>query len=179
MDILTGLDLLAALRDWGEARVVGSVALDLIVKRDIDVHLLVRHADLWAVAHAVLARLTVGVGGSASTHIHDYAAAGGLKVGIENYPGASGEWTIDIWITNRSDKTAFAQTERLKRALTPTQRARIMAIKRALVQEGAYPAGTGLLIYQAVTEQGIDSVAAFRAHLHETGDQGGGRQDSV
>jgi hypothetical protein len=39
-EIIARLGLLEMLRSYGRAEVVGSVALDLVVRRDIDIHLL-------------------------------------------------------------------------------------------------------------------------------------------
>lgn len=51
--VIEELGLLGLLWGYGRAGVVGSVALDLIVKRDIDVHLLVAGRDLLEVVDGV------------------------------------------------------------------------------------------------------------------------------
>jgi catabolite regulation protein CreA len=51
--IIEELDLLRLLSAYGEARIVGSVALDLIVKLDIDIHLLVDDPDVLEVANGI------------------------------------------------------------------------------------------------------------------------------
>ena len=51
--VIEELGLLGLLRGYGRAGVVGSVALDLIVKRDIDIHLLVEGRDLLEVVDGV------------------------------------------------------------------------------------------------------------------------------
>ena len=51
--VIEELGLLGLLRGYGRAGVVGSVALDLIVKRDIDIHLLVEGRDLLKVVDGV------------------------------------------------------------------------------------------------------------------------------
>lgn len=50
-DIVNSLVLLEAAGDFGDARAMGSVALDLLVQRDIDIHVLPAHPiDLTASA---------------------------------------------------------------------------------------------------------------------------------
>ena len=51
--IIDELGVMPVLRSVGEARIVGSVALDVIVKRDIDVHLVVN--DLFSAIDEIYA----------------------------------------------------------------------------------------------------------------------------
>jgi hypothetical protein len=51
--IIEELDLLRLLSTYGEARIVGSVALDLIVKLDIDIHLLFDDPDVLEAANGI------------------------------------------------------------------------------------------------------------------------------
>jgi hypothetical protein len=73
-EIIARLGLLEMLRGYGRAEVVGSVALDLVVRRDTDIHLL------------------LGPGAGGAVGAADAAAArGSVKFGIDRYPGPSGE----------------------------------------------------------------------------------------
>ena len=58
--IIAELDLFAILSRHGEARLVGSVALDLIVKLDIDIHLLVGTSEVLAVAGSICRQILDG-----------------------------------------------------------------------------------------------------------------------
>ena len=55
--IITELSLLELLRRFGDARLVGSVPLDLIVKLDIDIHVLVSIRDLLNTVDSIYHRL--------------------------------------------------------------------------------------------------------------------------
>jgi len=55
--IIEELDMLRLLSAYGEARIVGSVVLDLIVKLDIDIHLLVDNPDVLEVANGISSSL--------------------------------------------------------------------------------------------------------------------------
>lgn len=64
-------------------------------------------------------------------------------------------------MTNRIETTAFALVDDLGQTLTAGQRTQIMALKHALVERGSYTAGTGALLYEAVTAYGVDGLASF------------------
>ncbi len=158
--ILDGLSLLPVLRRYGDARVVGSVALDLIVKLDIDVHVLISDPDLLSVAQSVSRHLLD------QAHVHevrlsDYRASGAVKVGVDAYPGHSGIWSIDVWITNRPETIGFALVDRFKDSLSPEQRAAILQIKRHYHERGELRNGLSGLIYEAVVDRAVRSVEEF------------------
>ena len=165
--IVADLALLEVTRRFGRAELVGSVALDLIVKRDIDVHLLIGTTDLLAVAdgiyHVLLDHPRVR-----EVRITDWRAEGGVKIGIDAYPGPSGDWSIDIWITDRAETTAFDETRRLRGRLTEEHRAAILAIKRAYHARGALRDGISKRIYEAVVDKGVRSEAEFLRYLEWT-----------
>ncbi|MEW6398120.1 MAG: hypothetical protein AB1503_02990 [Bacillota bacterium] len=82
--ILEETQLLSILAPHGEARVVGSVALDLVVKRDIDVHLLVAEGtDLFDVACSVCRKL-FGQGNVHELRITPYPEKGSVKVAVDH-----------------------------------------------------------------------------------------------
>jgi hypothetical protein len=162
--IIAGLALLDLAGRYGRAEVVGSVALDLIVKLDIDVHLLADTPDLLAVTdriyHALLDHPRVQ-----EVRITDYRAEAGVKIGIDAYDGPSGAWSIDIWVTDRVEATAFDDTRELRRCLTPAHRAAILAIKRAYHARHELHDGLSRRIYEAVVDKGVRSEDEFRRYL--------------
>jgi hypothetical protein len=163
-EIIRELALLDLLSRYGDARVVGSVALDLVVKLDIDIHLLVAADDLLAVVDSVYRQL-LDRPRVREVRISDYRDEGAVKIGIDRYPGPSGTWSIDLWITNRVETTAFATVERLRRELLPEHRQAILAIKRHYDRQGLLRDGLSSRIYEAVLAGGVRSVKAFEAYL--------------
>lgn len=162
--ILDRLTLMELLQPFGEAQVVGSVALDLLVKLDIDIHLLVNAPDLLSIVDCIYHSLFD------REHIHevritDYRKDGGVKLGIDAYPGASGNWSIDIWVTDHPETTAFSFTERLMHALQPEHREIILRLKQYYHQAGLLRDGLSLLIYKAVVEQGVRTIEEFQPLL--------------
>jgi len=166
--IIQKLDLLDILGQHGEARVVGSCAVDLVVERDIDIHVVVETSELLSVVdriyHQLLDRGQVRV-----VRISDYREQGGVMVGIDRYPGASGNWSIDIWVTDKVETTGFALVERLNRELRPEHRAAILDIEGAYHRQGTLRRGLSAVIYRAVIDNGVRSVEGFRKFLADRG----------
>ena len=159
--IIQSLTLFELLAPFGTVRLVGSVALDLIVKLDIDIHLLVETADLYAVVdpiyHALLNQPLVS-----EIRISDYRPRSGLKIGVDVYPGPSGLWSIDLLVTDHAETTGFALSERLARELTTQHRTVIMSIKQALNAQGRLRDGISKRVYLAVLEGGVRSFDEFQ-----------------
>jgi len=84
-EIIDGLALLELLGQYGRAEIVGSVALGLVVKPDIDLHLLVSGTDLLAVTDALYHRL-LSRDGVTEVRISDYRNEGGLKIALTPTP---------------------------------------------------------------------------------------------
>jgi hypothetical protein len=139
------LNLLSLLSAYGQAEIVGSAALDLIVKPDLDIHLLTTNDDLFEVVsqitRSLLEKEKVG-----EVRLSDYRADGGIKIGIDAYPAASGVWSIDIWVTNRIETTAFEFTRQLKQRLEKEERLAILAFKHHYYQQGQLRDGISLEI---------------------------------
>ena len=92
-NIIEDLNLLETLGELGEARIVGSVVLNLIVKLDIDVHVVVTKTDLLKAVNEVYSRLLERPEID-EVRISDYRPDG-VKLGIDCYRGESGDWSID------------------------------------------------------------------------------------
>ena len=127
-DIIQQLTLFEIIGQYGEARLVGSCALDLIVKLDIDIHLVVGTTDLLNVVDSIYHQL-LECRRVKEVRISDYRDQGGVKIGVDRYPGASGIWSIDIWVTDRVGTTGFALVDRLNQELQPEHRKVILKIK--------------------------------------------------
>jgi len=161
--IIKELDLLRLLSTYGEARIVGSIALDLIVKLDIDIHLLVDNPNVLEVANGIFNSLLTyeNVPEVRITKISGHS----IKIGVDKYPSNSGDWSIDILVTNNPSATAFASVECLRVSLTPEQRETILALKRHYYAEGKLRDGMSYRIYKAVIERGVRTIDEFEGQL--------------
>ena len=128
--IIDELGLVEMLRKYGETKIVGSVALNLIVKPDIDIHVLVEEADILEVSNQILPEL-FSRDKINEVRVTDYRdTSDGIKLGIDGYPDASGPWDIDIWITNNVETTGFEHVKLFNEQLSEKQREIILEIKR-------------------------------------------------
>ena len=139
--IIEELGLLDFLGTLGESWLVGSVALDLIVKPDIDIHLLTDHDDLLKTSDQIYHYL-LNQPKIKEIRITDWREDGGIKLGVDVYPGSSEMWSIDIWITNRVETTGIKLVDELKDRLKPEHRQAIMEIKRHYYQQKKFKENT-------------------------------------
>jgi hypothetical protein len=163
-DIIRRLSLIQLLSRYGDARVVGSVALDLIIRRDIDIHLLVEANDLFSIVDNIYRDLLTKEH-VRDVRISDYRERSGILIAIDSYPGASGDWSIDIWITNRKERTGFTLVERLSQELHPEQREVIMKIKGIYHERGQLHDSMSNAIYEAVIDAGVRNLEGFQQFL--------------
>lgn len=158
--ILKALDLVEVLSRYGRAEVVGSVALDLIVKLDLDIHLLIDHADLFGVVNSITEYL-LDHPKVREVRITDWRDEGGIKIGVDEYAGPSGNWTIDIWVTDQIESTAFETVQEILGKLTAENRDVILSLKEHYYRQGKLRNGLSLKIYRAVLDGGINTVSEF------------------
>jgi phosphoglycolate phosphatase len=157
--------LLSTLTECGQAGLKGSVALDLVVKRDIDFDLVAKGDLLDTVDHVYHQLLNIK--GVREVRITDYRAEGGIKIGIDDYAGPSGSWSIDIWITNRTETTGAALVRRLRRTLLPEHRKAILRIKRLYHERDLLRDGLSTRIYRAVLDHGVRTPEQFERFLDQ------------
>ncbi|MFW9968530.1 MAG: hypothetical protein ACFFEA_15385 [Candidatus Thorarchaeota archaeon] len=165
--IIEDLDIMGLLNAYGHARIVGSVALDLIVKRDIDIHALVLLRDTIEMAQHLMSMLLKAEGVNEVT-VKDYRERASLKVGIDEYQGPSGPWSIDIWLTTDVSTTGFAIVDELEKSLDENMREVILNIKRHYHIRDLLQNGLSSLIHRAVTEGGVQNANEFEQWLART-----------
>lgn len=163
--IIGELRLIDLLSHYGKADVVGSVAYDLIVKLDIDIHVLVPEGtDLLntvdRIYHQLLDHERVR-----EVRISDYREDHAVKIGIDRYTEKSGDWSIDIWVTDKAEETAFGYVDHLRKALRPEHREAILCIKEYYHELGQLRNGMSVLIYGAVIDNNVRTVEEFKRFL--------------
>ena len=157
-EILSRLNLIQLLDKYGETRMVGSVALELIVKLDLDLHVLVSKYALMDAVNKVTVEL-LDDKRIDEVRISDYRPEG-VKIGIDKCPSESGNWTIDIWLTTDISTTAFGHVEHILAELTPEKRDRILSLKEYYYKQGRLRDGISTIIYQAVLN-GVTNLKEF------------------
>jgi hypothetical protein len=164
LQVIEELDIMGLLRSYGKADVVGSVALDLIVKRDIDIHVLTFLQDPFGLVGEILPVL-LDKKWARNLRVDKFTGKKAVKVALDAYPGPTGPWDIDIWITNEVSSTAFESTKILQEELTPIQRESIIEIKEYYHSLGVLRNGLSSRIYDAVVNYGVRTVQDFKNYL--------------
>jgi hypothetical protein len=165
--VIEDLDIMGLLNAYGHARIVGSVALDLIVKRDIDIHVLVLLRDIMEMAQHLMSVL-LKIDGVNEVTVKDYRERASLKVGIDEYYGESGPWSIDIWLTTDVSTTGFVLVDELEESLDEDMREVVLTIKRHYHIRDLLQNGLSSLIYRAVTEGRVQNANEFEQWLART-----------
>ena len=168
--VIGDLNLLDLLKEHGETELVGSVALDLIVKPDIDIHLLIKDPDLLGKVNEVYSILLEHPKIS-EIRISDYRP-NGVKIGIDQYRGEFRSWDIDIWISDKPESIAFEQTKTILSKLTAENRRTIIELKQHYFRLGQLRNGLSLKIYNAVLDHKVRNIDDFERYLASTNIEG-------
>ena len=78
LDVMEKLRLVEILEKYGDTRLVGSVVLELIVKLDIDIHVLLSHGNLMDITNKITSKL-LSIEGIREVRITDYHWVDGGK----------------------------------------------------------------------------------------------------
>ncbi|MDZ4124809.1 MAG: hypothetical protein U1E02_11630, partial [Hydrogenophaga sp.] len=115
--IVEQLELFTLLAPYGHAELVGSVVLDLIVKRDIDIHIIAKNPALITQA-TQLAGLFLENPAITTIRISPYRTmphgAQALHLALDNISGPSGLWSIDLWLATDKAITGIEKTKYLQ-----------------------------------------------------------------
>lgn len=160
--------LLSVIKHFGEARIIGSYALDTMTWRDIDISIELpdeQNVALFFKIGEKIAKKFQIAKMSFSNHF------------IRNFPGydhglywgillkyAEHEWKIDLWGYGETDyKKHMAEFDELQQKLQYADRNAILCIKHVISQHPEYRGDlyNSMAIYQAVSEDKITSVEEF------------------
>jgi len=186
MRLLRRMGLMKLVREVGEAWVVGSVPLKLIVKPDIDVHVLVQ--DGWhrppaceedekttggtpvppgplATRPEVDAALAITRGlmercGVRKLDMLRFLFRDAVKIGFDSRVGKR-TWHIDVWVTADPENTGVAPTRWVRRRLTPELRQAILKLKRYYAKRDMCKFGMSGELYRAVIQAGVRTPRQF------------------
>lgn len=183
--VLADLDLVRLLEAVGRPVIVGSVALGLMVWRDVDFNVMCDDLDpdrIFAAVRPLAAHPGVSRLRFANEHGPLNAtwseSDGGFYWGVHFFTGgtlAGNRWKIDLWFLPESEtRPEFALIERCARELTPETRLAILRIKDEWHDHPAYRKTVlSVHIYDAVLDHGVRTPAEFAAYLREHGKETG------
>lgn len=173
------LKLNELLESVGQPIRVGSSAMGLMVRRDIDITVVCAALN----DNTLAALAEIGVKLMQRT---DYVTAvrfrndmgkwnaepekypDGLYLGLSVMAPNGLAWTVDIWLVDKPERQPdLAHIRTLLPRLTDADRSIILGIKHALARnEQAANKIPSVLIYDAVMDHGVKTPAAFEAWLH-------------
>ncbi|WP_107082207.1 hypothetical protein [Streptomyces caatingaensis] len=173
--VAADLGLAELLAPAGEAVRVGSAALGLMVRRDLDVTVVCPVLDAAATV------LVAGIGARLAVHDRvrevrflddtgpwntDPRYPDGLYLGVTCRSPAGRPWTLDLWFVDDPGRQPdLAHLAELPPRLTDARRATILAIKHVLAGRDANGGARvpSHEVYRAVLDAGVTTVEAFDA----------------
>jgi hypothetical protein len=171
--VLADLDLFSVLGRAGRPVQTGSVALGLMVWRDIDVTILCPRLEVATVLepHCALAShrgvRQVQFRNDTGAWNVDPAYPDGLYLGVDYGTAGGHDWKLDLWfLLEGTTQYDLRHIETLPPRLTPVTRLAILRIKDAWYTRPAYRSQVRSYdIYEAVLDHGVRTPAEFEAHL--------------
>jgi len=173
--LLEKWDLLNFLSKYGDAYPVGSVALDLMTWRDIDLEVICAKEPSKDDAIDV-SRYLFKIKGFRKVSPIDYSDGDGIKkpkglyIGAEYVDEDKIKWKVDVWLLSTSLARTKEKTEEIRSRLTPEYRKIILDIKSQVHNHPLYRKKIiSVDIYDAVTEKKVKNIDEFKAYLKEKG----------
>lgn len=153
---------------YGDPVVVGSVALGLVVRPDIDLEIYADSPRTWDGFTIITDLAELPKLRAVRYKDNRDRREAGLYWKLEYELTADQLWTVDMWLFDRSRRAASASPmiEPVLAALTDEKRDTILAIKEEAAALGSRAHGHWL--YRAVLNEGVRSFAAYQAWI---GDQ--------
>ena len=158
------LDQLKLLQRWkavGDPVVVGSVALGVVVRPDVDLEIYADHPSIRD-GFGVVADLAELPNVRAVRYKDERdRPSQGLYWRLDYELTWAETWHVDMWVFPRTlaHRSSTDLTEALMNALTDDRRDAILAIKEDAVGQGAR--AHGYWVYRAVIDDGVDSYAGY------------------
>ncbi|HII4513749.1 S-4TM family putative pore-forming effector [Clostridium perfringens] len=156
------LGLINFLKQYGQVEIVGSVANNLIVNKDIDIHLLTNN-NINNISKKLIEFLKC-INEIRNIKIEDYnLEKKSICVIVENY----NNWDIEIWITTDIKYTGFKMKKELKEKLDCDKRNTILNIKKYYNEKGLLHGEMSTNIYRAVLYNNVNNINEFKEYIVE------------
>lgn len=174
---MRSLNIFKKLNVVGEANLIGSMALDLMVYRDIDIEVLVPKLDKKLIS-GIIRKIALEFQRRIDFSLMDNTVdtkekfPKGIYLGIKYHPGldwvsdfSNNEetWKIDIWFVDSQNARSLKTTEEIKSKLNAKYKRIILEIKSHLYKSPGYRKDFGAIdIYRAVIEKGVRDLESFK-----------------
>jgi hypothetical protein len=185
--VLVNLDLLPLLKKYGDPKIVGSMALELMTWRDIDIEIIVGELDKKVIAEVIEALVIKTVVRIDITFTDNRFKFGleekipkslyiGLKYFGEDIPpgemlGANPKaWKLDLHFIMKEDARGGIKTTEIASKLTDENRRIILEIKEVVAENPQHRKQIfSLDIYKAVLDHGVKNLEDFQSYLARDG----------
>jgi hypothetical protein len=172
-EVLIDLDLISLLSAVGEPVRVGSSAMGLMVRRDIDITVICTRLELNAVIEAGFSlanhpKVREIVFRNDTGHWNtDPNYPDGLYLGIRYRSAAGDTWNTDIWFVDQPERQPdLAHLRTIPPRLDDQTRTAILALKAAWVGRPEYGSGVSSAdVYSAVLDGGVRTLEQFDGWL--------------
>lgn len=171
-EVNADLDLETLLTAVGSPVRVGSVALGLMVRRDLDVTTICPELD------ATTQRAIIEIGAGLATHQRvrrvefrndtggwntDPSYPDGHYLGVAYRSPQGYDWSLDLWFVDEPDRQPdLALLRTLPSRLAPATRTAILRIKHASIERGDYGTSVrGYDVYRSVLDHGVRTPEQF------------------
>lgn len=174
--VLKELEILSVLSTLGESQIIGSVALEVMTRKDIDIEIITENVSKQDIADIVkllaakpLPRIdfTVMDNGKGESENLPKGIYIGIKYAgkdklIEKYRDNPMVWQIDCWFVDKENARGSKTTNEIKQKLTSDLRQTILEIKYELANNADYKGRyLGIDIYKAVIEKNLKTTEDF------------------
>lgn len=175
MRLVRRLGVMKLAREVGRAWLVGSVPLKLIVKPDVDLHVLVprrKEGPHGLDAPEVPAALAIAKGlmerGINKLELLRFYFRDAVKIGFDTRVG-NRTWHIDVWVTSDPENLGVGPTRWVRQHLTPELRQAILKLKRYYAARDMCRYGMSHELYRAVITARVRTPRQFLqyARTHE------------
>ncbi|MBB3455886.1 hypothetical protein FHT86_004185 [Rhizobium sp. BK313] len=176
--IVKALDLDGILRIVGNPVRVGSSALGLMVRRDIDVTVICEKLD--RTAHVAIAQIAGQlmlhpcIGAVRFRNDSDFwnktpeDYPDGLYLGISYRSANNDDWNFDVWFVDEPERQPdLKHLQTILPRLSTAMRETILTIKTILATGSYTKPVSSSLVYEAVLDGGVSSVAEFESWLRQ------------
>lgn len=162
--ILNSRGLKEILSGYGDLTIIGSFALNLLIKPDLDIYVkipsydLKKHFEIFANIAETLHPLRMKFIDLREVNWTDFPMKEGLFIGVSLIQDGI-EWSIDGWaLTPNIYEERVAYHQEVQRLLTPELRPVVWEIKSQIYKSPAYKSRD---LYQAVLKEHVNSLSEF------------------
>lgn len=158
LEIVDNIGIINYLNNYGRVEVVGSVALDLILNKDIDIHLLTNYN------RDQVCKNTIQFLNSHQIYdirIEEYKSKYSNCI-IINY---CNDWNIEIWISNNENYVGFKLKEDLEKLLNNETRCIIMKLKTYYNNMNLLYGEMSTYIYKGVVYNRVQTISEFKEYI--------------